>query len=163
MNETQNFENHAKLVPAFHFFVLPVFLINVGSGRSTAVLHAFSAAIGSFAGSGDRPFNDDGCSQGPRIFAAHAVQDRVIRLEMRAYRTAATVLPADLLSADPRIHGEPASGVALCERCGALPELSRKVLEDKLADRKAIKKMIRDWQPDFLARVERGLGPRWRR
>jgi hypothetical protein len=33
-----------------------------------------------------------------------------------------------------------------------LPDLARKVLADKLDDRKAIKKMIRDWQPD-LARA----------
>src|SRR5450759_3450890 len=26
----QNFANHAKTVPAFHFFVLPVLLLNVG-------------------------------------------------------------------------------------------------------------------------------------
>lgn len=26
---SQNFANHTKWVPAFHFFVLPVFLLNV--------------------------------------------------------------------------------------------------------------------------------------
>jgi hypothetical protein len=31
-----------------------------------------------------------------------------------------------------------------------LPELARKVLDEKLSDRKAIKKMVRDWQPDLL-------------
>jgi len=25
----QSFENHARFVPAFHFFILPVFLLNI--------------------------------------------------------------------------------------------------------------------------------------
>jgi hypothetical protein len=31
-----------------------------------------------------------------------------------------------------------------------LPALAKKVLDEKLNDRKAIKKMIREWQPDFV-------------
>jgi hypothetical protein len=31
-----------------------------------------------------------------------------------------------------------------------LPELARKVLEGKIEDRKTIKKMVKNWQPDFL-------------
>jgi len=31
-----------------------------------------------------------------------------------------------------------------------LPELARKVLQDKLTDRKVIKKLVRDWQADYL-------------
>jgi hypothetical protein len=31
-----------------------------------------------------------------------------------------------------------------------LPDLARKVLQDKLTDRKAIKQLVRDWQPDFV-------------
>jgi len=31
-----------------------------------------------------------------------------------------------------------------------LPELSRKVLDEKLNDPNAIKKLIRNWQPDYL-------------
>ncbi len=27
--DVQNFENHTKLVPAFHFVVLPIFLVNL--------------------------------------------------------------------------------------------------------------------------------------
>jgi hypothetical protein len=30
-----------------------------------------------------------------------------------------------------------------------LPELARKVLDEKLNDRKAIKRMIKTWRPDF--------------
>jgi len=31
-----------------------------------------------------------------------------------------------------------------------LPDLARKVLDENLTDRKAIKKLIRNWQPDYL-------------
>jgi hypothetical protein len=31
-----------------------------------------------------------------------------------------------------------------------LPALARKVLDEKLTNRKQIKRMVRDWQPDLL-------------
>jgi hypothetical protein len=31
-----------------------------------------------------------------------------------------------------------------------LPALARKVLNDKLNDRKAIKQMVKNWRPDYL-------------
>ena len=31
-----------------------------------------------------------------------------------------------------------------------LPALARKVLDDKLNDRKAIKQLIKNWKPDYL-------------
>ena len=81
-----------------------------------------------------------------RIFAL-TVQDRVIRLEMRLRMQ--QLLPAELR---PRI---PEFGVnqlvALRFASDAeLPALAKKVLDEKLNDRKAIKQMIRDWQPDML-------------
>ena len=81
-----------------------------------------------------------------RIMAL-TVQDRVIRLEMRVRMQ--QVLPADLR---PRI-GEFTVGQLVSLRFASdaeLPELSRKVLQDKLTDRKAIKQLVRDWEPDFL-------------
>jgi anti-sigma factor RsiW len=33
---------------------------------------------------------------------------------------------------------------------GELPALARKVLNDKLTDRKAIKKMVQTWRADYL-------------
>ena len=81
-----------------------------------------------------------------RIFAL-TVQDRVIRLEMRLRMQ--QVLPADL-----RARAEEFSvGQLVSLRFASdqeLPELCRKVLEEKIEDRKAIKKMVKNWQPDFL-------------
>jgi hypothetical protein len=81
-----------------------------------------------------------------RTFAL-AVQDRLIRLEMR-------LRMQELLSAElrPRIPEFSVNQlVALRFASDAeLPALAKKVLDEKLHDRKAIKKMIRDWQPDFV-------------
>ena len=81
-----------------------------------------------------------------RIFAL-AVQDRLIRLEMRLRML--QILSAELR---PRIP-EFSVGQLVALRFASdaeLPALAKKVLDEKLNDRKAIKKMIREWQPDFL-------------
>jgi polysaccharide deacetylase 2 family uncharacterized protein YibQ len=75
------------------------------------------------------------------------VQDRLIRLEeqLRYMR----VLPADLQS---RV-GEftIAQSVSLRFASDAeLPALARKVLDEKMQNRKAIKQLIHSWRPDHL-------------
>lgn len=138
----QSFENHAKFVPAFHYFVIPVVAINFGwqiyrwkAGGFTldgfeSVLLAAALAAGFF------------CA---RTFAMK-VQDRVIRLEeqMRCGR----LLPTDL---QPRI-GEFTAGQLVALRFASdaeLPALARKVLDEKLTERKAIKQLIKNWKPDY--------------
>jgi hypothetical protein len=142
MAETQNFENHAKLVPPFHFVVLPIFLLNIG-WSIYRVVHAFSAnsviallvAVALLL-----------LAFTSRIFAL-TVQDRVIRLEMELRLQRA--LPADLIARIPEFTV--GQLVALRFASDAeLPDLTRKVLDEKLTDRKAIKKLVRNWRPDFL-------------
>jgi Family of unknown function (DUF6526) len=142
MAQTQNFENHEKFVPAFHFVVLPIFTLNLGwsiyrvahrfSGESViACLLAVAFLLLAF---------------NARVFALK-VQDRVIRLEMQLRLQ--QVLPADLRTRIPEF----AVGQLIALRFasdGELPELSRKVLDEKLTDRKTIKKLVRNWQPDFV-------------
>jgi Family of unknown function (DUF6526) len=142
MSETQSFQNHAKLFPPFHFVVLPILfanfvwsvyrLIKVFSVPSVmSLLVAFALLMLAFSA---------------RIMVL-AVQDRVIRLEMRLRML--QVLPVDLRT---RI-GEFQVGQLVALRFAGdaeLPELSRKVLQDKITDRKAIKQLVRDWQPDNL-------------
>ncbi len=81
-----------------------------------------------------------------RLFAL-SVQDRVIRLEERL--RCERLLPPDL---QPRIvEFEPAQLVALRFASDAeLPGLARKVLDEKLKDRKAIKQLMKTWRPDYL-------------
>jgi hypothetical protein len=142
MSETQSFQNHAKFVPAFHFVVVPIFLINIVSAivhlvrefsARSAISLLVAVALLLFAFSA-------------RLMAL-TVQDRVIRLEMRLRMQ--QLLPVDMR---PRI-GEFTVGQLVALRFAGdaeLPDLARKVLQDKVTDRKAIKQLIRDWQPDFV-------------
>jgi uncharacterized protein DUF6526 len=142
MSEVQNFENHGRFFPPFHFFVAPVLLINVG-WSIYRVIHAFSSGtvIGLLVALALLVL-----AFTARIMAL-TVQDRVIRLEMRLRLR--EVWPAEL---HPRIPEFSTSQLVALRFAGdaELPELARKVLQDNLNDRKAIKKLIRNWQPDFL-------------
>jgi Family of unknown function (DUF6526) len=138
----QNFANHTRLVPLFHFFVLPVLLINIGRTIYHWYLNSFSLegfftvllAVALFVLAGTA-----------RTFALR-VQDRVIRLEeqLRCQR----LLPADL---QPRI-GELSINQLVSLRFASdaeLPALARKVLDEKLTERKAIKQLVKSWRPDY--------------
>ena len=139
---TQNLKNHTKFVPAFHFFAVPILVTNFlwsayramtspGWAAAFAALVAAALVVTIFLA---------------RIFALR-VQDRVIRLEMRLRMR--EVLPADL---HPRI-GEFTAGQLVALRFAGdreLPVLARRVLDERLRDKKAIKQMITDWQADHL-------------
>lgn len=139
----QNFANHTKFFPLFHFFVLPVLLVNLGIQvyRLKELWNTFRGifnvllALALIAG-----------FLSARRFAL-AVQDRVIRLEERLrYQR---LLPADL---QPRIEDfSVAQLVSLRFASDAeLPALARKVLDEKMQDRKAIKQLVKNWKPDYL-------------
>jgi|ERR1700686_447274 len=139
----QNFANHGKVFPPFHFFVLPVMVINFFWACYRWYVTGFSwdggervlLALGLFVGFGS-----------VRVMALK-VQDRVIRLEERLRYE--RVLPADM---KPRI-GEFAVEQLVSLRFASdaeLPALARKVLEEKMTERKAIKQMVKSWKPDYL-------------
>src|SRR5579863_6136069 len=142
-DKPQNLQNHARLVPPFHMFVLPVFLLNAG----WSIYHVVKAGISfesvlmvlvAFALLTMALF--------ARVFAL-TVQDRVIRLEMRL--RLAEILPADLRSRIPEFTV--AQLVSLRFASDAeLPALARKVLDEKMNDRKAIKQLVKNWQGDYV-------------
>jgi hypothetical protein len=141
-NEVQNFENHAKTVPVFHFVVLPIFLLNI-FWSIYRLVHAFSMEAVVSLVLAVAFLLLAFCA---RTFALK-VQDRAIRLEMRLRLQ--QVLRGDLAG---RI-GEFDAGQLVALRFASdqeLPELARKVLDEKMKDRKAIKKLIRNWQADYL-------------
>ncbi|MGH9617410.1 MAG: DUF6526 family protein [Acidobacteriaceae bacterium] len=142
MAKTQNFENHAKKVPGFQVVTLGIFTINLVwciyciirgfSAQSTiSLLLAIAFLL---------------LSLYARIFSL-TVQDRVIRLEMQLRLQ--QVLPPDLRTRIPEFEVGQLIALRFASD-GELPELARKVLDEKLTDRKAIKKLITNWQPDFL-------------
>ncbi|MFY9802950.1 MAG: DUF6526 family protein [Candidatus Acidiferrales bacterium] len=142
MPQTQNFANHSKFVPVFHFFILPMLFINLVSSLMR-VLHFLSvnSVIGALVALALLLL-----ALYARMFAL-AVQDRVIRLEMQLRLQ--SLLPADLR---PRIPDFTVSQLVALRFAGdaELPDLARKVLAENLQDRKAIKQLIRDWRPDYL-------------
>jgi len=81
-----------------------------------------------------------------RVFAL-TVQDRVIRLEMR--QRLREVLPAALHA---RINDFTRGQLVALRFAGdgELGELAQAVLRDNLTDKKAIKQMIKTWNPDHL-------------
>ena len=139
---TQNYKNHTAIFPLFHYFVLPILLLNViVEARhiyydvSRHNIWTLVLAIGLLA-----------LALSARVMAV-AVQDRVIRMEMR--QRLALCLPADLRL---RIGDlTPKQLVALrFASDGEMAELVRDVLAGKLASQKEIKLRVKDWQADWL-------------
>lgn len=138
----QNFKNHARAFPPYHYVLLPLVLFNLvwtvirlvrypSGDTSWEVLVAFCLVLITFVS---------------RTFALR-VQDRVIRLEMRLRLR--ELLPPDLA---PRIK-EFTVGQLIALRFASdaeLPALARKVLDEKLKDQKAIKTLIQNWEGDYL-------------
>ena len=138
----QTFKNHPRLLPAFHFFVLPVLLLNVlnearrawrypSEGSLFVVVVAAALFTLAFLSRSQ----------------ALTVQDRVIRLEMRLRLR--QILPPDL---QPRIadltHRQL---IALRFASDAeLPVLVREILDGKLTTAKEIKLRVKNWQGDWL-------------
>lgn len=139
--KTQNFQNHTRQVPVFAVgqIILMVSLVgrlvalrNGITFRSVMDVLVMAALVVLFVD-----------ARTSRI----TVQNRVIRLEMRL--RLAGLLPADL---QPRI-GEFTLDQLISLRFASdaeLPALARKVLDEKMNDRKAIKQLVKDWQADWL-------------
>lgn len=138
----QNFQNHAKYVPVFHFFVLPMLLLNVGweihrvvvalsAGSVKSLLVALALFLAALYG---------------RMFAL-AVQDRVIRLEMQLRLQG--LLPVNLRARIPEFTINQLVALRFASDA-ELPGLAGTVLTENLQNRKRIKRMIQNWQADNL-------------
>ncbi|HEX4486849.1 MAG TPA: DUF6526 family protein [Terriglobales bacterium] len=136
----QNFANHARFDPLFHFIIVPIFLITwimtvVTLVRRPALLAAWGVVFMTAAILGLLK---------ARVYALK-VQDRVIRLEERLRLTAllppsaqagiATLTEAQLIALR---FASDAEVPALAERC----------IHEKLA-RKDVKQAIQSWRPDY--------------
>jgi hypothetical protein len=140
--ETQTLKNHTRLLPQFHFFVLPILLANViyviwtaTQAPSWSALWAVMVAMALLA-----------LALVARTMAL-TVQNRVIRLEMR--QRLSDVLPPELrgriLDLTPR------QLIALrFASDDEMPTLVREVLGGNLASAKAIKQRVTSWQGDYL-------------
>jgi uncharacterized membrane protein YciS (DUF1049 family) len=141
MAAQQSFENHAKVVPAYHYFtfgLIAAYLVYrlyiVATAFSLDAVMSLLLAVGVMM-----------AAFWSRVFALR-VQDRVIRLEMRLRLL--KVAPA----VAPRL-GEFTINQLCSLRFASdaeLPALAERVLAERLDDRKAIKRMIKDWEADLL-------------
>ena len=137
----QTLENHARILPAYHYVAFPLFAVNffftlyqAVTAFSWANLVAFGVALALIL----------------LFFLARVmvltVQDRVIRLEETLRMRA--LLPADLL---PRIGEFSVKQLVALQFASdaELPELARKVLDGPITDQKTVKKLVREWRADL--------------
>lgn len=139
----QNFSNHIKFFPAFHFFVAPVLTLNFGWSIARWVHAGFS--LGGFVDilTAAALLVLAFCA---RIFALK-VQDRVIRLEERL--RCERLLPNDLRARIGELTVDQLVGLRFASD-EELPELARRVLDGKVRGRRAIKQQVKNWRADYL-------------
>lgn len=139
--KTQSFESHTAWSPLYHFIGVPITLLNVlialrhawyvgGRYAWWNVVFAFGVAAGIAVS---------------RLMVL-AVQDRLIRLEMRLRLR--ELLPAASHGDVLRLTVRQLVGLRFAGDA-ELPGLVQRVLKGELADQKAIKAAIKDWQADW--------------
>lgn len=144
MAEAQNYRNHGRIDPPYHYFLTPLFLLNVIFWIAYLIHHwpahrlvsgwLVLMAIGLLLMLGTM-----------RRYAA-VVQDRVIRLEERI-RYLQLLTPEQVAAAQTLTLRQI---IALRFASDAeLPALMMRALAEKL-DPKAIKQSITTWRPDYL-------------
>ncbi|HVZ78377.1 MAG TPA: DUF6526 family protein [Gemmatimonadaceae bacterium] len=140
--KAQTYANHRRYFPLYHFFAVPILLLNVAVAVSDVVrrpgLHTGWAVLVAVA-------------LVALALAARAstliVQNRLIGLEMRLRLTA--VLPQELR---PRI-GDLTLNQIIGLRFASdaeLPALVERCLAGELRTADAVKKQVRDWRPDLV-------------
>jgi hypothetical protein len=140
--ETQTFATHRRWIPAWHFFALPVLLINVfvlamqfwkdpRLVNGWAVVVAIAVATGIFI-SRSMPLR---------------AQDRIIRLEERIRLE--RVLPGDMRGRIGNLTAEQFIGLRFAPD-DEVPELTKRALNGELKTRADIKRAIRNWRPDHM-------------
>jgi hypothetical protein len=141
--EHQNFKNHGKIVPGFIFFVLPVLALNFGwsLSRWRLVHFSFAGLVGVLTAAA--------LLLGMILARGFAmrVQDRVIRLEEQLRY--ARLLPAELQTRAAQLTLAQVIALRFASD-QELPGLLRKVLDERLTDRKAIMGMVTNWKADNL-------------
>ena len=141
MASPQNYSNHTRFDPPFHFFVLPVFAISLiatvvhlvrrpGLLSAWIFLFMLAALVALFK---------------VRLYALN-VQDRVIRLEERLRLE--RLLDASLRPRIAELTESQLVGLRFASDA-ELPALAAKAISEKLSITE-IKKAIQDWRPDYF-------------
>lgn len=140
MAQSQDFKTHRQFVPAFHYFTVPVLLINVGveavrfyrnqtSYHGWVMLVAFTLLVFAFVARG----------------MAVKAQDRIIRLEERLRLGA--LLPAE--HRDKVNDLTPGQLVALRFASDEeVPDLAHRTMTGEFKTQNDIKKAVKNWRAD---------------
>lgn len=143
MSETQNFKNHTRFHPLFHFFALPILLANIIVSIVTAVRfwpdHSFLLVWNIVLSLG--LFMTLGLA---REYALKA-QDRVIRLEEKL-RLKELVSPAEYVEIEASLTMRQYIALRFASN-PELPHLARRAVREKLTS-KQIKEAIVSWRAD---------------
>lgn len=140
--QIQTYANHRRYVPAYHFFALPVLLVNVfvetlrfsrapGGATGWSVIVAIALLFGLFF---------------LRVMPLKA-QDRVIRLEERTRLE--QLLPQDLKGRIDELTPRQLIELRFAPD-DEVPELARRALSGELKGSGDIKRAIRNWRADHM-------------
>lgn len=139
--EPQNYKNHGKFVPLYHFVASMLVIINFvwsiykviadfSWDRMIYMLLATAIFILTYY---------------MRTFAL-AVQDRVIRLEERL--RFARLFPEDIQSSVNDFTIDQYIGLRFASD-DELPDLARKVKDENITNRQDVKKLVKNWRADY--------------
>jgi hypothetical protein len=144
MSDPQNYKNHTRWDPVWHFFITPILLLNIIFSIYVTIHHwpdhhmlfgwwilmsiVLMLAIGR-----------------ARRYSL-TVQDRIIRLEERL--RFAALLPADELARSQALTPSQLIGLRFASDA-ELPALVKRTLDENLTQ-KQIKEAIVAWRPDYL-------------
>jgi hypothetical protein len=144
MPEPQNFKNHTRFDPPWHFFIAPFLLLNVIFAVYLTIHHwpqhwapliwyVLLSIVLLFA-------------VGRARMHSLTAQDRIIRLEEKL--RFAALLPPDLLARSQALTVRQIIGLRFASD-DELPGLVKRALDENLSE-KDIKKAINKWRPDYL-------------
>jgi hypothetical protein len=143
----QNYANHTRLDPPFHFFLAPVFIL----GLILSLIHFFYHLRESDMRDNIHSFLLILLAVAMitlllkvRLYSLK-VQDRIIRLEERLRLT--QLLSEPLRSRIPELTEDQLIGLRFASDA-EVPKLVERALNEKLK-RKDIKKSIQNWRPDY--------------
>ncbi len=138
---SQNFGNHTRFLPAYHFVAFPLFLVNFCYALYVTVTNPSAASVIGLALAVALVLL---CLLARTMVVT--VQDRVIRLEERLRMR--SLLPADLQPHIDRFTVKQLVALRFASD-GELPALVRAVVDGRVEDQKAIKKMVAAWRADY--------------
>jgi hypothetical protein len=145
MPPEQNYANHRRFHPVFHFFVVPVLAINVLVTLYNVWRYRATSALWQIAWSVLVSIAIVLLALLTRFYALRQ-QDRLIRLEE-------TLRLRDLLPADlkPRINELRTAQLIGLRYCSdeELPEATRAVLAGEVKSPDEIKRRVKQWRPDY--------------